>query len=63
VLFEIRLEKFAAQLKRNLEPLNRGIPYDRVAREGELEALAAGSSQIAASPMSFECKNIREEAF
>jgi hypothetical protein len=63
LLFEIRLEKFAAQLKRNLGPLNRGIPYDRVVRAGELEALASWQRPDAALSMSFQCKNIRGEAF
>lgn len=35
LLFEICLEKFPAQLERNLEPLNRSIPHDRVFRQGK----------------------------
>ena len=35
LLFEIRFEEFPAQLERDLEALDRRVPYNRIFRQGK----------------------------
>src|SRR5438045_5071465 len=60
LLFEIGLEEFPAQLKRNLEPLNRGIPHDRILGEGEsLVQTRDGAREICSQRLRFGHSSMR----
>ena len=63
MLFEIRLREICSTAQTKSRTAESGIPYDRVARADELEALAGRQRPDAALSMSFRCKNILGEGF